>query len=90
MPSERLTIQELDAVRTMRRATMAAIAHRSGLSLTSVWRVLSGRSYDLRKIVRICKALRVSPRRLDFEALLGDPKQARDGHKETAANAERR
>jgi transcriptional regulator with XRE-family HTH domain len=89
MPPERLTIQKLDALRTRRRATMAAIARQSGLSLTSVWRVLSGRSYDLRKIVRICKALRVSPRRLDFEALLGDSNQVLDGHKEAPANAER-
>ena len=49
--------EKLDAIRRRQRKTLAQIAAESGLKIGAVWRVLHGRSYDIRKVAGVCAAL---------------------------------
>jgi transcriptional regulator with XRE-family HTH domain len=60
--------------------TLATIASAAGLTVTATWRVVHGKCPDVRKIVAVCKALGVSPKRLDWNFFAQRPSAG--GHPE--------
>jgi len=53
-------LNQLDGLRRKKGKTLAELAADTGLKLGAVWRVLHGKSHDIRKVARVCRALRVS------------------------------
>ena len=69
-----LHFSDLDRRRRLALKTLRELSHETGLQLASVWNVLHGKCPDVRKIVAICKALGVSPKRLDWESFIEERK----------------
>ena len=81
---------DLDRIRRRRRKTLSAVAALTGLSTTSVWRVLNRSCADLRMILPVVKAIGVSVTRLDIEDFISKetldpapPKAGEDSQKAT-------
>lgn len=71
----RISRAELDRIRRYRRKTLKAVAESAGLSLYSAWAVVSGKSFDLRKIAAVSVAIGINPNDLDIQSFI--PDQAR-------------
>ena len=72
-----IKLADLQARRRMLNLPLRKIADQTGLTLSTVWNCLHFRCSDARKIILVCKAIGVSPNRLDWETfVLGDPKNS--------------
>jgi len=64
--TERIPLQELDDIRLRQKKTLAQVSRESGLSLATTWRILRGRSYNIKKVGQVCLSLGIDLGHLDI------------------------
>ena len=85
--ARRVGLIELEMLRRRRKKTLVIIAMETGLNVCAVWRVMRQRSFDLRKIARVARAIGVPLHRLDLASFLAF-EQSPNPDRSTKAQAE--
>lgn len=74
-----LHFSDLERRRRLAIKTLRQLSDDTGLQLGTIWNILHGKCPDVRKIIAVCKALGVSPKRLNWESFVRERKDAGHG-----------